>query len=156
MGFLRFMKSTGYALHGIAFLARHNDGEPIQLREIAGALGMPENYMAKIFQTLSRAGLVNASRGAHRGYRLVRPAEDISLLEVIELYEGPIDSIGCFLDENSCAISDRCLFGGFWGGVKKEVRRRLEGATIQQFLKNWPAGNTEQPGDILIRKGLSP
>jgi Rrf2 family iron-sulfur cluster assembly transcriptional regulator len=137
MGFLKFMKSTGYALHGLAYLARHPQRQPIQLREIASALRMPENYMAKIFQTLSRAGLVAASRGAHRGYRLARPAAEISLLEVIELYEGPIDENRCVLDENSCSIAEQCLFGEFWGGVKKTVRRRLRSATIEQFLKNW-------------------
>ncbi len=149
------MKSTGYALHGIAYLARHTEREPIQLREIARSLRMPENYMAKIFQTLSRAGLVASSRGAHRGYRLARPAEDISLLEVIELYEGTIDEKGCFLDENRCAISDKCLFGEFWGGVKKEVRRRLKGVTIQQFLKNWPEEDLESLGGLSIRKRIS-
>ena len=86
MGFLKFMKSTGYALHGVVYLARRAEQQPILLREIAEALQMPENYMAKIFQSLSKAGLVTASRGAHRGYRLARPAGEISLLDVVELH----------------------------------------------------------------------
>jgi len=76
MRFLRLMKSTGYALHGLAYLACHSEGEPIQLREIDNATHMPESYMAKIFQALSRAGLVAVSSGVHRGYRLARPAEE--------------------------------------------------------------------------------
>ena len=156
MSFLRLMKSTGYAIHGLAYLARHSERKPMQLREIAGALRMPENYMAKIFQTLSRAGLVSVSRGAHRGYRLARPAKDISLLDVIELYEGPIDKNRCFLDEKNCALSDQCLFGEFWSGVKKTVRRRLRGTSIEQFLENWPDEETEYEHGTVIGKGLSP
>jgi len=154
MGFLKLMKSTGYALHGLAYLARHCDREAIQLREIAGALGMPENYMAKIFQTLSRSGLVAVSRGAHRGYRLARSAGEITLLEVIELYEGPIDETGCFLDKYDCDIADQCLFGEFWGGVKKAIRRKLRGATIEQFLKNWPPEEGEQVDPVYAGKGI--
>ena len=138
MGFLKFMRSTGYALHGLAYLASQDKPEPIQLREIAGALNMPENYMAKIFQVLSRAGLVHASRGSHRGYRLARPAAEISLLHVVELFEGPVDDNACFLGEIHCPVSEHCFFGGYWGAVKKMIRGELNDATLEQFLNHWP------------------
>lgn len=69
----------------------------MQLAAIAGVQGLPQSFLAKIFQKFTQYGLVRSFRGATRGYTLSKPAAEISLREVLEAIEGP-------------EIFDHCIF----------------------------------------------
>lgn len=105
-----------YALHGLAFLARHGgDGEPVPfemilayLRSYSPKLILSPTYIAKIFQQVSRAGLTIAVSGPHGGYRLARVPEEISLIEIVEALDGPLRSECCLLSTGSCPQDERC------------------------------------------------
>lgn len=75
------------ALYDIAF---HNDGRPTQIREIAEREMIPARFLEQIFQDLKRAGIVGSKRGPRGGYHLARPADQISLGDVIRALEGPV------------------------------------------------------------------
>ena len=75
------------ALYDIAF---HNDGRPTQIREIAEREMIPARFLEQIFQDLKRAGIVGSKRGPRGGYHLARPADKISLGDVIRALEGPV------------------------------------------------------------------
>lgn len=78
-----FNQTSEYALRVVVFLASI-DGTPATTRQIAAATRVPEGYLAKLLQTLSRAGLVRSQRGLHGGSVLTRPASKISVLDVVE------------------------------------------------------------------------
>ena len=86
---LRISEAASIALHTMAYLARNKD-RMVSTHEIAGAMGLSENHLAKVRQRLVKAGLVEAQRGPSGGFMLSRPAEDITLLEVYEAIEGPL------------------------------------------------------------------
>ncbi len=75
------------ALYDIAF---HNDGRPTQIREIAEREMIPARFLEQIFQDLKRAGIVGSKRGPRGGYHLARPADQISLGDVVRALEGPV------------------------------------------------------------------
>ncbi len=79
-----------YACLAIIALARHRPAQvPMRIRKIAEAYGIPERYLVQIMLQLKGAGLVYSTRGASGGYRLARPANEISLGEVLSAIDGP-------------------------------------------------------------------
>jgi Rrf2 family protein len=73
----------------LALARRQSDDQPIRIREISEAYGIPDRYLVQILLQLKGAGLVQSTRGALGGYRLARPAESISLGEVLTAIDGP-------------------------------------------------------------------
>src|SRR5688500_1853281 len=86
-----FSQTAEYALRVIAHLAG-TGAEPATIRQVAAATRVPEGYLAKVLQCLSRAGLVHSQRGPHGGSVLARAAEQITLYDVIQAVD-PIPRI---------------------------------------------------------------
>jgi len=108
------------------------DAEPISLAAVAGAETLPLAYLEHLVAKLRDAGLVGSVRGAHGGYRLARPASEISMREVVEALEGPIAPMECFhseregrvlcsheLDDGACAT--KLLWTRVHGGVTRAL-----------------------------------
>jgi Rrf2 family protein len=87
---VRLTLQVQYAICGVFDLAYNGQGEPVRLREIGLRQGIPARYLEQIFQRVRRAGLVTSKRGPGGGYRLARPAAEITLRAVVEAVEGPL------------------------------------------------------------------
>src|ERR687897_2128325 len=95
-----FSTKAEYGIRVMAHLARQangapGDAHPISLGSIADAEGLPLAYLEHLVQRLRRAELVESRRGAHGGYTLARPAQDISMAEIVKALEGEIAPIEC-------------------------------------------------------------
>ena len=88
---MRFALQVQYAVCGVFDLAYNGQGEPVQVRVISERQEIPARYLEQIFQRLRRADIVTSKRGPGGGYTLSRPASEITLREVIEAVEGPLD-----------------------------------------------------------------
>jgi Rrf2 family protein len=89
---MNLARSSGYALHALAHMARQAPDRFVPSHVTAGAAGIPERYLLKMLHALASAGLLHSIQGPRGGYRLTRPAEDITLLEVVEAVDGPVTS----------------------------------------------------------------
>ncbi|SIO27955.1 transcriptional regulator, BadM/Rrf2 family [Singulisphaera sp. GP187] len=90
---MKLSAKVEYACLAIIALARQDQDEsPVRARVIAEGNGIPEKYLVQILLQLKAANLVRSTRGSLGGYRLARPAQTISLLEVIHAIEGPDQS----------------------------------------------------------------
>jgi Rrf2 family protein len=87
---MRFSLQVHYAVCGMFDLAYNGLDQPVQVRVIGERQRIPTRYLEQIFQRLRRARLVAGKRGPGGGYRLARPAAEISLREVVEAVEGPV------------------------------------------------------------------
>jgi Rrf2 family protein len=87
---MKLSTACAYALRALVFLARHEGNGLLAARVFAEARGMPEEYLRKSLKPLALAGVLLSSRGPNGGYRLARPAQRISLLEVVEAVDGPV------------------------------------------------------------------
>ncbi|MHB8407809.1 MAG: RrF2 family transcriptional regulator [Acidiferrobacterales bacterium] len=101
------------------------EGSIVPFREIARAMDIPQDFLAKILKTLVNGSLVQSVRGAHGGYRLARPACEVSFLDVIEAVEGPVRLNVCLSEtgKGSCAVSPSCTMYSIW---KQGQERMLE------------------------------
>jgi Rrf2 family protein len=127
---LQLTRGGEYALRAMMYLARVPEGEVASLREIGREQEVPESFLAKILQTLVHAGLASSQRGARGGFCLARPADTISVREVIEAVDGPIALNGCVLWPEDCGRSERCPMHDVWVEAQGEMMRVLDGVRL--------------------------
>lgn len=108
--------TSEYALRALAHLARQPNNHAVLGRDLAQAAEIPANYLSKVLLTLRRAGLVNTTRGSGGGYRLHKPASEIHLIDVVELFEQiSRTSPGCFLEHTRpCSDAMPCSAHAAW------------------------------------------
>jgi Rrf2 family iron-sulfur cluster assembly transcriptional regulator len=85
---MKLTRSTGYALAGLYYIARHGRYQPVAAKGIAGHYGMPLDYLLKVLKQLAGAGILLSIRGPQGGYKLAREAQVITVKEVVEAVEG--------------------------------------------------------------------
>ncbi len=88
---MRLGRAAAYAVFATTHLAENGSGTPIQGRDIAECCGIPSGHLLKILQQLVRAQVLSSERGPAGGFVLRKPAQEITLLEIVEAIEGPIN-----------------------------------------------------------------
>lgn len=94
-----------YAVSALAELGRSSGTEPVPIGELAKRRDMPVQFLEQLFAVLRRAGVVSSQRGVKGGYRFAREPSSVTVLEVVELLDGPLgrDSEGVFADASRAA-----------------------------------------------------
>jgi Rrf2 family protein len=117
---------------------------PVSLKAIAEAEGLPLAYLERIVALLKKGGFVESTRGAHGGYRLARPAEDVRMDEVVLALEGAVAPMTCFVDDADgtrvlCSHeADRghgCATKLLWTRVQGGVVQALAGTTLAELVE---------------------
>jgi len=119
-------KKTNYGLELMIFLAKNFGKGPIALKEIAKKKKLPYKFLEQIVIPFRGAGLVEAKEGKGGGYFLTKKASEISVAEIVEILEGPVEVGRCF----ACPIARTCGQKDFWGQVGDKVREAIEGKTL--------------------------
>lgn len=130
---LQITRRGDYAIRGMVYLA----GMPIDrvslLSDIASNTGVSQTFMAKIFQQLNKLGLVKSYRGTGGGFQLGRPAEEVTLLEIVEAVEGPILPNRCILAKGLCSRDSACTVHPVWKEVQEKMRAVLSNVTLKHL-----------------------
>lgn len=130
---LKLTRGADYGTLGILYLACQPRERVVLISEIAGAQGVPESYLAKIFQDLAKAGLVRSHRGARGGFTLARLPEEITLRQVIEAVEGPIALNRCLDPREGCPHSESCVVCRALAGVQETLVDALDAVTLHSL-----------------------
>src|SRR3712207_1814513 len=123
-------------------LGRGGGAGPTSLKAIAEAEGLPLSYLEHVVADLKRARLVTSTRGAHGGYRLARPAEDLAMDEAVLALEGPVSPMDCFdaLPPERVACSHHgdagqtCSTRLLWLRVQVGMLKALQGTTLGELV----------------------
>jgi DNA-binding IscR family transcriptional regulator len=96
-----------YALSALVELSHHGDRGPVPIAELARRREIPVQFLEQLFATLRRAGVLRSQRGVKGGYSFARSPVDITVLELVELLDGPVgaDATGVFADAAQAARS---------------------------------------------------
>ncbi len=135
---LRVTKLTDYATVVMTALAARPEAV-LSAPELAEQAGLEAPTVAKVLKPLAQAGLVEGFRGANGGYRLARPAESISLVEIVEAMEGPLGMTECSVHAGQCGIEDSCGVRTNWRRINGVVADALRGISLAQMLAPPPA-----------------
>ncbi len=127
-------KRGDYVVRSAMCLARaYPGGEYRKIREVVAEMDIPQTFASQILADLVRAELATSRAGRSGGYRLVRPPEDVSLLEVIEAGEGPLRSERCALGEGPCRWESVCPLHETWGTVTGALRETLAKTSLAEI-----------------------
>ena len=134
------MRITTLAEYGVIcalHLARRVSEGPITGREIAARERLPVDYVEQILLRLRRAEIVRSTRGAHGGYALARPAEDISIRDVIAASETTTFDLHCLshpVEEERCSAAQTCSIRPVWQLLQRKIDDVLEGIRLADLL----------------------
>jgi Rrf2 family protein len=130
---MQITRQADYAVRAVLHLARTGD-QRTATSMIAEEQRIPPSFLAKIISQLSIAGLLHTSRGARGGVTLAREAKDITLLEVVEAIDGPIQLNECIGDNGSCSFEDNCPLRPVWCDAQEELVGRLRGTNFADMM----------------------
>lgn len=135
---MRISSRAHYGLRMMTELAKAHGGPPLSLAEIARREGMPLAYLEQLVAPLRRARIVDGTRGLHGGYRLVRSPQDVTVLEIVELMEGPVAPVECLAENyqpGACSREPECLSRPLWGRLQQAVKQVLGGTTLADMMQ---------------------
>ena len=125
-----------YGLRALIDLAQYGEQEAVSIQSISARQQISDSYLEQLVRKLKKAGLVTSVRGAQGGYRLARPAEEISVGDVLRALEGSIEAVSCQEGENpSCVGKDLCVAGYVWQKVNKSIQETVDSIMISQLVE---------------------
>ncbi len=130
---MQITRQADYAVRAVLHLARTGD-QRTATSMIAEEQHIPPSFLAKIISQLSIAGLLHTSRGARGGVTLAREPKEITLLEVIEAIDGPIQLNECVGDGGVCSFDDTCPLRPVWCDAQEELVGRLRGTNFADMI----------------------
>jgi Rrf2 family protein len=138
-----FSSKAEYGVRLMVELGRQEPEQPTSLKAIAEAEGLPLAYLEQVVAKLRKAGLVRSARGAHGGYWLARPAEDITMDEVVQALEGAIAPMECFVAEPTVRVlcshgpdhGRGCATKLLWTRVQGGIIRSLQHTTLAELVE---------------------
>ena len=137
-----FSTRAEYGVRLMVELGRHDGERPVSLGAVAEGESLPLAYLEHLVAKLRKAGLVTSQRGAHGGYRLGRPADEIDMLEVVQALEGAIAPMECFHEtpegKVACSHEDdagACATKFLWTRVQGGVTKALSRTTLADLIE---------------------
>jgi Rrf2 family protein len=127
---VRISAKVDYAVRAAVELAAASDDRPVKAERIANAQGIPLNFLENILGELRHAGIVRSHRGAEGGFRLARPADELTVADIIRAVEGPLASVrGGPPEEVAYAGASEALLR-VWIAVRASLRGVAEHVTL--------------------------
>ncbi len=138
-----FSHSTEYAIRAITFLAQQPAGTVFGAREIARAEKIPMPFLWKILQRLVRQRIVRSFKGLRGGYELARPADQITLQDLLAATDGEQTVGRCVLGLSQCDENAPCPLHDQWKDIRGQITNLLEQTTVAN-LAHAPARSTRR------------
>ncbi len=123
-----------YGARAMLELALHYGKGPIDLKEIAKKEDISLKYLEQVIIPLRTAGLVKSIRGSKGGYALSKPPSEISLIDLIEVLNGPIDLVECLKDPKGCPRSPSCVTRDIWGEASHAIQKIFKSITFEEMV----------------------
>ncbi len=125
-----------YALRLMLDLAMHKDDGYISIKSISVRQGISEKYLEQIIKMLSKNGLVESTRGAQGGYRLVKEPKEYTVGEILRVTEGSLAPVSCLMDdENHCEHCGDCVTIEIWQDILDAINEVVDGITLDYLVE---------------------
>lgn len=125
-----------YGVKAMVDLAINYGDEPVSIKSISERQNISEYYLEQLFATLRKAGIIKSIRGAQGGYVLNREPSEITIHEVIELLEGPIEISNCLVEE-SCDNIEACPTRLLWKKIKESIEEVTHSITLEDMVNDY-------------------
>lgn len=125
-----------YGVKAMVDLAINYGKDPVSIKSISERQNISECYLEQLFSPLRKANLIKSVRGAQGGYILNNDPKDITVAEIMEVLEGPIEISDC-LDEDTCSNVDCCATRLLWARIKDSIDSVMQSTTLQDMLDDY-------------------
>lgn len=137
-GILRLSEAASMGYHALAVLAGSPD-KFLTAGELSRSISGSEAHLAKVMRRMVRAGLASSTRGPGGGFKIARPADEITLLEIYEAIEGKFQVGDCMLDD-PCCKENNCIMGSLISSVNLEVLEYFRSRKLSDFAESCRLG----------------
>jgi len=136
---MKLSTRSRYGTRILVDLARHIDKGPIQIGDISKRQDISVKYLEQLIRPLKQADLVTSVRGPKGGHLLAKNPEDISLGQIVRLFEGQSELVECVSNPETCEKSDDCQVRLAWTEATRVLYEKLDSTTIADLLQESPS-----------------
>lgn len=139
-----------YGLRALIDLALYSENEAVSIQSIARRQNISDSYLEQLMRKLRSAGLIVSVRGAQGGYKLARPANEISVGDVLRALEGSLEAVTCGGEDNSCQGADLCVTKFVWERINSSIRDTVDSIKLSQLVEE--SRLMREKGQIQVQK----
>lgn len=140
-----------YGLRAMIDLALYSDKEAVSIQSISARQNISDSYLEQLVRKLKKEGLVVSVRGAQGGYRLAKPADEISVGDVLRALEGSIEAVSCGEGhQEHCQGEDLCVARYVWQRINTSIRETVDSIRISQLVEE--SRMMRDKGQIQVQK----
>jgi len=132
---MKLSTRSRYGTRILVDLARHNNQGPVQIGEISKRQDISVKYLEQLIRPLKQAQLVESVRGPKGGHMLAKKPEDITLGQIVRLFEGQSDLVECVSHPEKCNMADDCQVRLAWKDATRVLYEKLDGTTIADLVR---------------------
>ncbi|WP_020674962.1 RrF2 family transcriptional regulator [Geopsychrobacter electrodiphilus] len=141
---MKLSTKSRYGVRAMFDMAYHTGTLPAQIKDISRRQNISPRYLEQIFQDLKKAGLLNSRRGPQGGYSLARPAEEITVKDIVLAAEGELQLVNCVKGlrktsgneeecEGACQFDNRCVTQDIWSNASKILGDYFETLSLKSL-----------------------
>jgi len=132
---LKISTKSRYGTRAVLEIALNRNRELLTRKQISRNQDIPSSYLVNILISLKAKGIIRTVRGPRGGYELGREPDDITVFDIVEILEGPVELAASLEDEKNCSRSSTCVSMGVWTKVQKAQVDVLKGITINDLVE---------------------
>ena len=139
---MKLSTRSRYGTRILVDLARHHDRGPIQIGEISKRQDISVKYLEQLIRPLKQADLVTSVRGPKGGHLLAKKPEEITLGQIVRLFEGQSELVECISNPEKCSMSDDCQVRLAWQDATNVLYEKLDSTSIADLMTD---NNSDDP-----------
>ncbi len=126
-----------YGLRAMIDLAIHSEKEAVSIASIAARQKISESYLEQLIPKLRKAGMILSVRGAGGGYMLAKPANEISVGDILRALEGSLDPVDCagLPGASGCEEAGGCVTKYVWQKINESINQTVDGMNLEELIK---------------------
>ena len=130
---MNLSNTSKYTIRILAYMANHKDTPLISAKELSDNLKIPYKFLTKIMTELVSVGFIESIRGREGGYKFLRKASEITVSDILELFNDSIKDKECILGIDSCNPKQKCALHDKWVKSKIELQKMFRESTIESI-----------------------
>lgn len=134
---MRLSQASDYAFRAVLYLAKQGVGNRADAETISEVENIPKRFLLKNLRKLAQTDIIDSYRGKYGGYALAKKPAEVTLLDIVEVIDGPIEVNRCLVEPDSCNKdgADTCRIHRALYDVKETIMTKLDGYTFANLLE---------------------
>jgi Rrf2 family protein len=131
---MKLSTRSRYGIRILMELAQHDAGQPVQVSAISKNQAIPAKYLELLIRTLKKARVIRSVRGARGGHMLAKSPDQITMGQMVRLFEGQTDLVACVSTPERCAMAKECRVRNVWVEATEALFEKLDATTIADLV----------------------